>query len=101
MIASVPGLRILFTYAAIYRQRRKMLQLDCMDGQAGLSTHLMFGIRHVFSWPSSYSSMRSCVRSVVSIVAPDFVHLPILSKLNKSGWGSNHFCSYAKMDKNG
>ena len=34
-------------------------------------------------------------------VAPDFVHLPILSKLNKSGWGSNHFCSYAKMDKNG
>ena len=36
-----------------------------------------------------------------SSVAPDFVHLPILSKLNKSGWGSNHFCSYAKMDKNG
>ena len=34
-------------------------------------------------------------------VAPDFVHQPLLSKLNKSGWGSNHFCSYAKMDKNG
>ena len=36
-----------------------------------------------------------------TFVAPDFVHQPLLSKLNKSGWGSNHFCSYAKMDKNG
>ena len=34
-------------------------------------------------------------------VAPDFVHQPLLSKLNKSGWGVNHFCSYANMDKNG
>ena len=35
----------------------------------------------------------------VPCVAPDFVHLPILSKLNKSGWGSYLFVHMLKWTK--